>query len=76
MAFTEQYVYLGMDAGITSHAHAEEEVVLINGGDIILLQSTNMNNILNDLLAVFDYYNTWESSLWAESAYKSFQRLP
>lgn len=75
MAFTEQYVYLGMDAGITSHAHAEEEVVLINGGDIILLQSTNMNNILNDLLAVFDYYNTWESSLWAESAYKSFQRL-
>ena len=31
---------------------AEEEVVLINGGDIILLQSTNMNNILNDLLAV------------------------
>lgn len=73
--FEEQYVYLMLNTKDFPKSQAPEEAVLVNGRDIIILQSTNVNNILNDLLAVFDYYNTWEAALWAESAHKSFQRI-
>ena len=73
--FEEQYVYVGLDTEFFSDPKLSESSFLVNGKDIIILQSENINNILNDLLAAFDYYNTWETSLWEESSYKSFQRI-
>ena len=42
---------------------------------MIILQGRDANEILNDLLSVFDFYNSWEKALWEASAHKSFQQI-
>lgn len=74
-ASDSQYVYLCLDTNTVFEAQSAETAVLVNGRDIIVLQSNDVNDILNDLLAVFDYYNFWEASVWEASANKSFQRI-
>lgn len=66
--FDPQYLYLSLDV-------ETESAVLCNGKDMLVLQGQDTNMILNDLLAVFDFYNSWEKSLWEASAHKSFQQI-
>ena len=66
--FDPQYLYLSLDSDI-------ESAILCNGPDMIILQGRDTNEILNDILAVFDYYNSWEKALWEASAHKSFQQI-
>lgn len=66
--FDPQYLYLSLDSDI-------ESAILCNGPDMIILQGRDTNEILNDLLAVFDFYNSWEKNLWETSARKSFQQI-
>lgn len=73
--YESQYVYLHLDNHAIFESRASEEAALVNGRDLIILESGNVNDILNDVLGVFDYYNSWEASAWAESAHKSFQRI-
>lgn len=74
MHFDPQYVYLYLYTDAVSASGPYESTALVNGRDIILLQSKSLNDVLNDLLAVFDYYNTWETSLWEASSHQSFQK--
>ena len=67
-SFQPQYVYLSVD-------NIVESAILCNGRDMIILQGRDSNEILNDLLAVFDFYNSWETALWEASARKSFQQI-
>lgn len=66
--FDPQYLYLSLDSDI-------ESAILCNGPDMLILQGRDTNEILNDLLAVFDFYNSWEKNLWEASARKSFQQI-
>lgn len=74
-SFQPQYVYLGIDNSVPYPYDSAESAVLCNGQDMIVLQGRDVNEILNDLLAVFEFYNSWEKSLWAASARKSFQQI-
>lgn len=73
--FQPQYVYLSIGNHVPYPYSATGSAVLCNGRDRILLQGQDTNEILNDLLAVFDFYNSWETSLWEASARKSFQQI-
>lgn len=74
ISFQPQYVYLSVDTAPYPYNTADS-AVLCNGRDMIILQGRDTNEILNDLLAVFDFYNSWETSLWEASARKSFQQI-
>ncbi len=73
--FQSQYVYLCLEQATQIQPYFPESAVLVNGRDLIILESQNVNDILNDLLAIFDYYNNWEASLWEASTHKSFQQI-
>ena len=75
VSFQPQYVYLSIGIRASYPYQAAESTVLCNGRDRIILQGQDTNEILNDLLAVFDFYNSWETSLWEASARKSFQQI-
>lgn len=66
--FDPQYLYLSVE-------NETETAMLCNGRDMLLLQGQDTNQILNDLLAAFDFYNSWEKDLWEASAHKSFQQI-
>lgn len=74
-SFQPQYVYLYIDNSAPFSYNTTESATLCNGRDMIILQGRDTNEILNDLLAVFDFYNSWEKSLWEASAHKSFQQI-
>ena len=74
-SFQPQYVYLSIGNRVPYPYSATGSAVLCNGRDRIILQGQDTNGILNDLLAVFDCYNSWETSLWEASARKSFQQI-
>lgn len=75
LEYQPQYVYLSVDHDAPAPYNEGESAVLCNGRDMIVLQGRDTNEILNDLLAVFDFYNSWEKSLWEASAHKSFQQI-
>lgn len=61
-----QYVYLRLNY---------PTVELVNGGDRILIQGKNANDVLNDLLVLFDFYHNWETSLRDAASRKAFQEI-
>lgn len=69
--FEKQFVYLCID----NEDVPSESAALVNGRDIIIVHSNNVNDIINDLLVIFEYYNHWESLLWEASAKKSLQEV-
>lgn len=73
--FQPQLVYLHIDKETSDPHVGTETVVLANGRDSVILQAEDSGEILNDLLAVFDFYNSWEKALWEASAHKSFQQI-
>ena len=75
LSFRPQYVYLSIGNRVPYPYRADGSAVLCNGRDRIVLQGRDTNEILNDLLAVFDFYNSWETSLWEASARKSVQQI-
>ena len=70
--FLPQYVYMYLYTDVVDNGEA---TALINGRDIIILQSSSINDVLNDLLAIFDYYNSWETSVWEVTSGKSLQKI-
>lgn len=62
----DQYLYLDQQ---------DNTVCLRNGNDCIVLQAPNTALLLDDLMAVFEEYNAWETSLWEASARRSPQEL-
>lgn len=72
--FQSQYVYLSMEDAPFPY-NASDSAVLVNGNDVIILQGRDTNEIINDLLAVFDFFNAWETTLWEASAHKSYQQI-
>lgn len=69
------FVYLDVHKNNPGTGSRAGTTSVINGRDKILLHSQDVNEILNDLLAAFDFYNSWEKALWEASAHKSFQQI-
>ena len=73
LRFEPQYIYMCTDT--EEELNSYESTTLVNGKDILLLESKNVNDIINDLLEVFDYYNIWENSIWRAASHHSFQEI-
>ena len=66
-----QYVYVRQE----NRPDGEVQIDLVNGCDQITFCGNGLQNLLNDLLEVFDFYNSWEASLWEAASHKSFQEI-
>lgn len=66
-----KYVYLKFD----KNTPGKKTAVMRNGKDTILLQCSDTTEVLNDILAIFDFYNTWERSLLEASIKKNIQKI-
>lgn len=60
-----EYVYIGKCSEVFSDPDYETTVILVHGHDLMFIEDQSAEDILNETLAAFDYYNSWENSLWA-----------
>lgn len=56
-----QNVYLGLARDFIPTGSSE--VICVHGHDMILLQTTDLETVLNDVFDAFDYYNRWSDSI-------------
>lgn len=42
----------------------DNKVICVNGHDILLLNTTDMDLVLNDIFDAFDFYNSWSDGLY------------
>ncbi|SHJ72409.1 PucR family transcriptional regulator [Parasporobacterium paucivorans] len=56
-----QNVYLGLARDFIPTGSGE--VICVHGHDMILLQTTDLEAVLNDVFDAFDYYNRWSDSI-------------
>lgn len=42
----------------------KDKVICVNGHDIILVNTTDMDLVLNDIFDAFDFYNSWSDGLY------------
>lgn len=52
-----------------------ESVFISSGNDIVEVRSSSANEVLNEVLEVFDWHNRWETSLWEAASKGSLQDL-
>lgn len=61
MIFEKQNVYLGLAREYVSGY--EDEIICVNGKDMIVLQTNNIELVMNDIFSAFDFYNKWIDGL-------------
>jgi len=71
----DRYLYLCSENEVHSLSNKSEHTMLIHGEDLILIQYQYIDDAINALLQIFDYYNDWENRLWEESATGSLQGI-
>lgn len=67
-ALLPEYVYVGKGSDVFSDEAYADQVLLVHGYDLLFIEHKSVEGVLNDVLSIFDYYNAWESSLWAAAA--------
>jgi hypothetical protein len=72
----ESFIYVGFASDISPGEFCEKKVLCINKQDWMVFDHENIENVLNDILEAFEFYNEWETSL-NEAAYSrdSFQTI-
>lgn len=63
-----EHLYVGRASEVFSDASYENTVLLVHGNDTMFLADISVEAALNEILAAFDYYNSWESRLWSATA--------
>lgn len=72
----EEYVYIGYGSYAFADLRLANSFMLIHRNDFILISGLDLESLLNEVMAAFDYYNRWESRLWqALSDPNPYQRL-
>lgn len=62
-----KYVYIGKGSTVFSDPHFGDSVIAVHGHDVLIVNSTSLETVMNELLSAFDTYNRWEASLWTVS---------
>lgn len=57
----KQYVYLSLAKEFIPSE--ENKIICVNDNDMILLQTNDMETVLNELFTAFDFYNQWEDKI-------------
>ncbi|SHI74967.1 PucR family transcriptional regulator [Parasporobacterium paucivorans] len=55
-----KYVYLGRAKDFFSNK--KNEIIVVNGVDLMLLQSTDIDEVFNSVLSAFEFYSDWYES--------------
>lgn len=66
--FSHDHVFIGRADEAFSDISFIGSTMLVHGYDFIFVTSPNTEEIINEVLAAFDYYNNWESNLWGASS--------
>jgi hypothetical protein len=56
-------VYVGKASRYLHLAHEDDGAILVNGNDTIICYDIDVMQIINELLQLFEFYNSWEASL-------------
>lgn len=67
--FTPEYVYIGKGSDVFTDPDYDNTIILMHGYDLMFIEDQSVETVLNDVLATFEFYNSWEASLWAASAH-------
>lgn len=74
--FPSSHVYVGRTSEVFSDISDLYTIMLVHRHDFIFVQESDMEIIINEVLAAIDYYNLWETKLWETSIYdNAFQRM-
>lgn len=74
--FAPEYVYIGKGNDVCADPGYDNAVILVHGYDLMFIEDQTIETVLNDVLAAFEFYNSWEASLWAASAHENpIQRM-
>lgn len=63
-----EFVYIGDASEAFSDEGYAQQVLLVHGHDLMFIMDKTVEDVLNDILSIFDFYNSWESSLWAAAS--------
>ena len=65
VGYDERYIYICRAGDISTGLRTEQpnEILLLNCNDVISLRHDDLEDVLNDTMAAFEYYNNWENSL-------------
>ena len=69
---SKDYVYLGNASAFFQDPRFQDALILANGHNQILCHSADEEDLLNDVLSAFDYYNSLQQRLYEASV----QRVP
>lgn len=61
LIFEKQNVYLGLAREFVTGYR--DEIICVNGKDMIVLRTNDVDIILNEVFSAFDYYNKWTDGL-------------
>lgn len=62
-AMTCDHVYIGHARDFVSSI--AENIICVSGQDMLLMETEDMEEIFNDILAAFDFYHEWDDSMQA-----------
>lgn len=61
--FSPEYLYVGRACDVFSDERYLHAMIIVNAYDFILFDNITHENLLNEILLTFDFYNSWESRL-------------
>jgi hypothetical protein len=67
-SYSREYVYLDTASHYFQDPHYADALLLANGQNQIICRGAGYEELLNDVLAAFDYYNTFEQKLYIAAA--------
>lgn len=74
--YPSDHVYIGRTAEVFSDISHRYKIMLIHRHDFIFVQESDMELIINEVLAALDFYNLWETQLWKASVQEDcFQKM-
>ncbi len=62
---SSDHVYVGKCSDVFSDPEYKDTILLVHGYDLMFIEDQSAEEVLNQVLSAFDYYNRWENSLWA-----------
>lgn len=63
LALSSEYVYIDQTKGYLSDPQYTQSCMIASGRSSLVCHNCNQEELLNDILGAFDYYNTWEQEL-------------
>lgn len=74
--FTTEYLYIDQTSNVISDKKYCNSVILVHKYDMIIVMNQDIETVINKLLSIIDFYNSWELSLREAAASKNaLQRI-